>query len=145
MWSISITKSSANLLTLLSCRIDTYTILSFIIPDFRQFAHGFFRFWQKVQIKVLLLCLFTKSSAAFSALRQIRQKKRGTAYMDALLCIRIYAMRPQAGLPDNASLLDVVDGGELADGGLGSVVGVVVHSDLAALDLVLDGPRTRPW
>ena len=55
MWSISITKSSANLLTLLSCRIDTYTILSFIIPDFRQFAHGFFRFWQKVQIKVLLL------------------------------------------------------------------------------------------
>lgn len=45
--------------------------------------------------------------------------------------------RPQAGLPDN-SLLDVVDGGELADGGLGSVVGAVINSDLAALDLALD-------
>ena len=38
-----------------------------------------------------------------------------------------------------SSLLDVVDSSELADGGLGSIVGVVVHSDLAALDLVLDG------
>ena len=38
-----------------------------------------------------------------------------------------------------SSLLDVVDGSELADGGLGSIVGVVVHSDLAALDLFLDG------
>ena len=45
--------------------------------------------------------------------------------------------RPQAGLPDNR-LLDVVDGGELADGGLGSVVGTVINSDLAALDLALD-------
>ncbi|WP_181566972.1 hypothetical protein [Faecalibacterium prausnitzii] len=35
-------------------------------------------------------------------------------------------------------LLDVVDGGELADGGLGSVVGVVIDHDLAALDLLLD-------
>ena len=35
-------------------------------------------------------------------------------------------------------LLDVVDSGELADGGLGRVVGAVVHSDLAILDLVLD-------
>ena len=34
-------------------------------------------------------------------------------------------------------LLDVVDSGELADGGLGSIVGAVVHSDLAALDLVI--------
>ena len=37
--------------------------------------------------------------------------------------------RPQAGLPDNR-LLDVVDSGELADGGLGSVVGAVINSDL---------------
>ena len=35
-------------------------------------------------------------------------------------------------------LLDVVDRGELADGGLGSVVGVVIDHDLAALDLLLD-------
>ena len=35
-------------------------------------------------------------------------------------------------------LLDVVDRGELADGGLGSVVGAVINSDLAALDLALE-------
>ena len=38
-------------------------------------------------------------------------------------------------------LLDVVDRGELADGGLGSVVGVVIDHDLTALDLLLDLSR----
>ena len=48
MWSISITKSSANLLTLLSCQIDTYTILCTIIPYFCGFAHFFLIFWRDV-------------------------------------------------------------------------------------------------
>ena len=38
-------------------------------------------------------------------------------------------------------LLDVGDVGELADGGLGSVVGAVINSDLAALDLALGDSR----
>ena len=48
MWSISITKSSANLLTLLSCQIDTCTILCTIIPYFCGFAHFFLIFWRDV-------------------------------------------------------------------------------------------------
>ena len=50
MWSISITKSSANLLTLLSCHSDTDIILASIIPYFSHFAHFFLNFYRNVAI-----------------------------------------------------------------------------------------------
>ena len=44
---------------------------------------------------------------------------------------------PITGVIPGKRLLDVVDLGKLADGGLGSVVGAVVHNELAGSDLVL--------
>ena len=43
------------------------------------------------------------------------------------------------GVIPGKRLLDVVDLGELADGGLGSVVGAVVHNELAGSNLGLQG------
>lgn len=71
---------------------------------------------------VQLLQFFPKSS-----FHQGLQKRRGT-----------HAGCPSFGVLQE-QLLDIVDGGELADGGLGSVVGAVVNSDLAGSDLLLDG------